>query len=583
MPARLFRKVYALPVIGAAAATLLLVTGIGAGIYNEQVYWMQKSRAVDAQARILAASVTAALAFDDRATAREYVEALRANAEVEAAGVYGQDGALVASYARGDARPPARAAGPLGAEVRGGRVRVQEPVAENHTRLGRVFLQTAPEPIGARLARHTGVALLLMMGSLLVAVLGRAQEVMRRANGELQRRAGELAQANERLREQMEEREKAEEALRQSQKMEAVGQLTGGVAHDFNNILMVASSGLDLLDRTADPGRRHKVMDAIRQAIDRGASLTRQLLSISRRTALQPQAIDLAARVDGMRVLLDRSLREDVRVDFDLPADLWLVEVDPSQLEVALLNIAVNARDAMPNGGRITISARNHPGMNDGELLGDYVEIAVADEGVGMSREVLGRIFEPFYTTKSVGKGTGLGLSQVYGFTKASGGDARVESAPGQGTTVRLFLPRTHMVAPIEHGPGQADAAPRGEGEQVLLVEDDEAVAALVEEMLRGLGYKVLHAPSAMAALSLLERTPKVELVFSDMVMPGRLNGMDLAREIARRRPDVPILLTTGFSEAAAAATREGISLLLKPYRIEDLAEAITRVKRRAA
>jgi CheY-like chemotaxis protein len=304
--------------------------------------------------------------------------------------------------------------------------------------------------------------------------------------------------------------------------------------------------------------------------VDRGASLTRQLLAFSRRTALKPAVVDLAAQVEGMRVLLERSLREDVQVELDFAPGLWAVEVDPHQMELALLNIAVNARDAMPGGGRIVISGDNMTGMDDGGLEGDFVRLSVRDTGKGMDPEMVSRVFEPFFTTKERGQGTGLGLSQVYGFTRASGGDVRIESRPEEGTTVCLFLPRSDKPLSSRSADEDQRQPPRGQG-RVLMVEDDEGVAAVVCEMLKELGYEPEHAVSAAAALELLDGRP-FDLVFSDMVMPGEMDGIQLAREIRKRRPELPIVLTTGFSEAAAAANQDGLRLLVKPYRIEQLA-----------
>ena len=565
-------------VVGAAA---LLMAGVVMGLFSESDYRNQRLHETAVQADILAASLAAPLAFDDRQAAQEFVNALAANQDLESAGIYNETGALAAKYARGGAEPPARAPKVRKPSYQGGRVVVIEPVTQGGAELGWVYLRTMREPLYSALTRHTGLTFLVLMAFLMILVLGQAQATLRRANMELETRAQELSDANRELQFQMEERERAEEALRQSQKMEAIGQLTGGVAHDFNNILMVASSGLDLLDRTNDPDRRQSLKEGIRQAVDRGASLTRQLLAISRRTALQPQVIDLKGQIEGMRVLLDRSLREDISVALDLEEDLWPVEVDPSQLEVALLNVAVNARDAMPSGGAITIDARNIAGMSEGELIGDQVKLSITDEGQGMPRETLRRVFEPFFTTKGVGKGTGLGLAQVYGFTRASGGDVRVESEPGKGTTVSLYLPRSDKEP--ARTPASSDKAKPLKREQhgrVLLVEDEDSVATLVGEMLRELGYEVTRAASAAAALRQLEAIPEVELVFSDMVMPGRMNGMELAREVSRRRPDLPILLTTGFSEAASQARDHGYRLLMKPYRIEALAAALEAARR---
>jgi signal transduction histidine kinase/ActR/RegA family two-component response regulator len=566
------------PAIAAVGAIALLAAGVLMGSVNETAYRTQRTRELEVQADTLARSVSAALAFDDRQAAQEYLDALGANPDIETAAVYDEKGELVAGLERTRAPLPAKAPPQSPAAYRDGRVELSAPVMQGSTRLGQVYLVATKTELGAFLARHTGVSLLVVMAFLFLLAMNQAQATLRRANRELSARAEDLADANRQLQIQMEERERAEEALRQSQKMEAIGQLTGGVAHDFNNILMVASSGLDLLDRTKDPVRRDMLKDGIRQAVERGASLTRQLLAISRRSALQPQVVELKAQIEAMRLLLDRSLREDIAVSLDLEPELWPVELDPSQLEVALLNIAVNARDAMPSGGVIAIRAENLTGLHDGDLHGDFVKLSVIDEGVGMSRETLRRIFEPFFTTKGVGKGTGLGLAQVYGFTRASGGDVRVHSEPGVGTTVSLLLPRalkavrprTDVGALLAAIPSPAE--PQG---RVLLVEDEDSVAALVGEMLKELGYEVTRAPSAAVALRMLDRGPEADLVLSDMVMPGRLGGMELAREIARRRPDLPVILTTGFSEAAAAAREEGVRLLLKPYRLDALKAAL--------
>ena len=560
------------PAIALAGAVVLLATGLGIGIYDEQAYQSQKEREAGVQAQILAASVTAALAFNDRGAAREYVDALQVNPEVEVVGVYDENGALVASYARPGMTAPAHArpAPPL---FEGDHLVVTAPVAQGGSSLGLVSVQTGLEPAARRLARYSGTGLLVIMALLMVGVLAVANSLMGRARRELSTRADELADANRQLLVQIAESERAEEALRQSQRLEALGRLTGGVAHDFNNILMVASSGLDLLDRTTDPVRREAVRAGVRQAVDRGASLTRQLLTFSRRSALKPEVIDLPSRIEGMRVLLDRSLRENIRVEMEMPAGLWRVEADASQLELALLNLAVNARDAMPGGGLVRIEAENLGELKQGELNGDYVRLSVTDTGGGIAPEQIAHVFEPFFTTKEVGKGTGLGLSQVYGFARGSGGDARIESVLGRGATVSIYLPRSDKSLAA---PDVAAAPPVEAGHgRILLVEDDPAVAAMVSEMLKDLGYEVSHASAAAAALEVLDREPSFDLMFSDMVMPGGMDGIELAREVGRRRPDLPVLLTTGFSPAATAAQREGRRLLSKPYTIESLAAAL--------
>ncbi len=556
-------------VVGLAIA--LVVSGIGMAIYNEHVQQDQKIRAVGVQAQILAASVSAAVSFGIQPTAQEYANALGSNPEIETVRVFDAQGKLFASYARAPR------------DVSGAHIEVTRPVIEQGQLLGHVYLRTEAEPWWRRLARYGGVGLLAIMGGLLVGVMATAQATLSRANAELETRAAELASANEHLRLEMTEREKAEEALRQGQKMEAIGKLTGGVAHDFNNLLMVASSGLDMMERTADPARRAILKDGIRQAIERGASLTRQLLSFSRRAPLNPETVDLAARIEGMRVMLERSLREDIEVRLRLAPDLWPVRIDSSQLELALVNIAVNARDAMPKGGSIIVAAENHPHMEDGELKGDFVRLSITDTGEGIPPELISQVIEPFFTTKDVGRGTGLGLSQVYGFTRASGGDVRIKSDVGKGTSISLYLPRS--TDPVAEQPKARASTPttgKGKG-RILLVEDDETVAALVVDMVTELGYQPTRAATAAAALEALDKDKTLELVFSDMVMPGPMNGLDLAREIGRRRPDLPVILTTGFSDAAAAATAEGMRLLVKPYRIEALAaelEAVRAAKR---
>ncbi len=392
-------------------------------------------------------------------------------------------------------------------------------------------------------------------------------------------RTQELKAANEALRDQMTVRAHVEEKLRQAQKIEAIGQLTGGVAHDFNNLLMVISGGLEMLDRQTDPARRKRLMDGMRQAAERGSGLTRQLLAFSRRQELQPQTIDLARQIGGMRELLDRSLRGDVHVTLEFSADLWPVEVDASELELVVLNLAVNARDAMPRGGTIEISAENVPLLDQGGSTKDFVRLSVSDNGSGMTREVQARVFEPFFTTKDIGKGSGLGLAQVHGFAQQSGGRIEIESEVGRGTKITLMLPRSSK----EPGPDQhhlvdlhvARRRPASAG-SVLLVEDDDEVAALVSEMLEDLGFQVVRAATAAAALGALANGRRIDLVFSDIMMPGGMNGVELAKEIRSRRMDLPILLTSGYSEAAKqAAESQGIKILRKPYQLAELSEAL--------
>jgi signal transduction histidine kinase/ActR/RegA family two-component response regulator len=395
-------------------------------------------------------------------------------------------------------------------------------------------------------------------------------------------RTRELEEANEQLRLEMNERTRVEETLRQAQKIEAIGQLTGGVAHDFNNLLMVISGGLDMLDRQTDPNRRQRLMDGMVQAAQRGASLTRQLLAFSRRQKLRPEPVDVAAQIGGMRELLDRSLRGDVHVEFDFPDTLWPVEVDPGELELVILNLAVNARDAMPSGGTIVVRGENLPGLDDDQVAGDYVRLSVVDSGVGMAPEILSRVFEPFFTTKDVGKGSGLGLAQVHGFATQSQGTVRIQSELGRGTRIELYLPRSFDIPAKErHLIDLTRVRPKKSNHgRILLVEDDDEVAALVGEMLGQLGYEVTRAASAAAALGALADGRSVDLIFSDIMMPGGMNGVELAREIKQRRSDIPVLLTSGYAEASVhAAQAAGIQILAKPFHIDELAAALSTAR----
>ena len=549
------------PAAAVLASAALIAVSLMLAVVNERAARGEAVQQTRVQAEILAGSVAAPLAFDDAEATREYVNALGANPAVEAAGAYDARGRLAAAFHRSGAPAPARSA-LAKPQVDNGRVIVTAPVRQGTTRLGAVYLRVATENLLHRWTRYLGIGVIVIMSSLMVAVLGSSHASLREAHAKLQ--------------EQIRERERAEEAFRQAQKMEAMGQLTGGVAHDFNNLLMVASSGLDLLDRTTDAVRRERLKQGIRQAIDRGADLTQQLLAFARKTPLKTEVVDLGAVLAGMRDVLDRSLREDITVRVERQPGLWPVEIDPSQFEVAILNMAINARDAMPNGGEILISLANAPAGEEGGA--DCVWVRIRDHGVGMPAELTSRIFEPFFTTKGVGKGTGLGLAQVYGFARASGGDISVESEPGQGTTFTLALPRSHKL--IAAAPA-AVARPGAGGERrrrVLLVEDDDRVAELVGEMLGELGCECFRAASAAAALDAMTGEGPFDLVFSDMVMPGEMNGLDLARQVQARWPRVPVLLTTGYSASAAAAAAEGMRVLVKPYRIDALAAEIDAV-----
>jgi len=368
--------------------------------------------------------------------------------------------------------------------------------------------------------------------------------------------------------------------LRQSQKMEAIGQLTGGVAHDFNNLLTVILGNAELLvEKLGSQPELREYAETMMRATERGASLTRSLLAFARRQPLEPRATDVNQLLTKMQNLLDRTLGEQVECRFALAADPCSAMVDPAQLEIALLNLALNARDAMPAGGCLTVETAHvhldalYAGQNEDMLPGDYVMVAVADNGSGMTAEVLAKVFDPFFTTKDVGKGTGLGLSMVYGFIKQTGGHIKIYSELGEGTIVKLYLPRS---AAPQAEIGRVDGKlPAGGGETVLAVEDDDLVRAHVARELKALGYQALTARNGEEALELLKSGSPVDLLFSDVVMPGGMSGPQLAEQAARLRPQLKVLYTSGYTENTVihhGRVDPGVQLLNKPYRRQDLA-----------
>jgi two-component system, NtrC family, sensor kinase len=381
----------------------------------------------------------------------------------------------------------------------------------------------------------------------------------------------------QRLYDEADRREAAEGALRQAQRLEAIGQLTGGVAHDFNNLLMIISGSVQRLRGELSDKKHKRLLEMIMTATHRGETLTRQLLTYSRQQTLTPQVIDLSQRLPAVRELLARSLRADIDIKVDVPDGICAVRVDPGELELAILNLAVNAKDAMPKGGTLSIRAKTVTLKGEASeegLSGEFVAIRVADSGEGIPAHVLARVFEPFFTTKEIGKGTGLGLSQVYGFARQSGGTATISSTEGRGTTVTIYLPRSHEAPPVPVAQEKAEAPADSLG-TILLVEDNSDVAEVGSGMLRQLGYRVRSVANAQAAMAALRLDADVDLVFSDILMPGGMNGLDLAREIGDRFPDIPVLLTTGYSASAKDAVHRGLIVLQKPYDLEALGRNI--------
>jgi signal transduction histidine kinase len=399
---------------------------------------------------------------------------------------------------------------------------------------------------------------------LIAAELGKASEQIQDARRTLE----------ERVEQAVSESRRAQEALAQASKLEALGRLTRGIAHDFNNVLQTISIGIEMAWRESPRGPVRDVMESARRAVHTAVKLTRQLTTFGRGHAPEPVTVDLRDQVLRLQDLVARALRADIAVKLDFTSELWPVSVDEVQLELALLNAAINARDAMPKGGAFTIGGRNVRLRGDevpGVPAGEYVRLDLADTGAGMSPGTLARVFEPFFTTKSPGKGVGLGLAQIWGFAKQSGGSASIDSAPGRGTTLTLWLPRAEG-QPAASPPSQPDRAePPALPLRVLVVEDDPLVLGVVKPSLEGAGFRVRTAVDADAALAAVE-SEVPDAVFSDIVMPGSRNGVDLAREVARRHPRVAILLATGYAEIDAAVPAR---VLPKPYRLADVKAAL--------
>jgi len=377
-------------------------------------------------------------------------------------------------------------------------------------------------------------------------------------------------------------RKRAEEALRRSQRMEAVGQLTGGVAHDFNNLLMVVSGAADKLRRTIQDENVAGPLEMIATAVKRGKDVTSHLLSFARRQTFETAVLDLTEMRPTFEEMLKRSLRGDIEIRTRTDGGPCRVRIDQGELELALLNLGVNARDAMPDGGILSLAIRRvelFGGADVDALRGKFVVFEFTDTGVGIPPEALPRVFDPFFTTKGPGKGTGLGLSQVYGFATQSGGTATIDSKPGHGTRVSIYLPATDAPVRVEQKTEPVDDGPRARIGTVLLVEDSEEVAAISAEHLEQLGYVVDHACNGSDALRNLQGKGPYDLIFTDILMPGSVAGLELARIVRAHYSKIPVLLTTGYSERAQDAVLEGFSVLQKPYDLQSLSEAIRELR----
>ena len=428
-----------------------------------------------------------------------------------------------------------------------------------------------------------GLAAAGTIGALLLMLAGESRRVeLLLVESAAARDAAE--QANLRLTEQMEERERTELALRQAQRLEAVGQLTGGVAHDFNNLLTVLLGNIDLMqalapgEATADPAQ-HARLERMRIATERGAKLTDQLLAFARRQPLLPRVASLNSVVGGMTDLVQSAAGGNVRLVKQLQQDLWPALVDIAQIELVILNLAINARDAMPKGGTLTIETANItliPLEATEDLpAGDYVVVRVGDTGVGMTPEVIAKAFEPFFTTKGLGVSSGLGLSQVYGLARQSGGGVRIDSAAGRGTSVSVFLPRAGEGAECSEAGARLMAPMITRGAQVLIVDDDEAVRLTTASILESLGYVIATVESGVAALERIAAGAEVDLLLTDVAMPG-MNGAELADRVRERWPSLPIVFFSGYADPDAIAGRQILQRMVrKPFRAIDMAAQI--------
>jgi signal transduction histidine kinase len=546
-------------------AVVLVLASLVLALREEAAHRGQALQQAEAQTDVLAGSVGAALSFNDAVAMRQYLGALMRNPQVAAAAIYGQSGDQLALLARPGADAPARVTGQETLRE-GERIVVTRPVVEQGQALGWVYIETTAEGPSAFIARHTGLVILTLLALLLLSFVTGS--------------AARLTVANARLSEEMEARAAAEEALRQSQKLEALGQLTGGIAHDFNNLLQAIHGAFELIiGRAGDETTVRRWATNGLEAAERGASLTRQLLAFSRQQKLEMKPLVVAETIEGMRDLLTRTLGPRVDLILDLDADRVPVMSDVTQLELALMNLAVNARDAMPEGGRLTIRTRKVELTDDAVLPpGAYLQLEVIDTGEGMPLHVVRRAFDPFFTTKAVGKGTGLGLAQVYGVARQAGGDARIASTPGVGATVTMLfrgadaaLPGAEPETPI------IAAVPGSRPARVLLVDDDEAVREVVRGGLEMRGFKVLDAGSGEAALALVSEHPEIAVI--DYAMPG-MDGAQTAEQLKRLAPGLPIILASGHADTASIERALGgqATVLRKPFDIAELSETMTRM-----
>jgi signal transduction histidine kinase/ActR/RegA family two-component response regulator len=559
----------------ALCAACLVIGSLAVALNNERVADQRAVADASAQAAVLAQTATAALSFGDRAALAQYVGALKANPAIDAAGVFDSSGQRLAAYGHADF--PAAMVSGSGAYVVDGESVVAAPVLLDGARIGTVVLRQRMEPIAQRLLHFVAPAFLVLM-ALAMFVVARID-------------AATLSRANDELRRQIAERERVEAALRQSQKMEAVGRLTGGIAHDFNNMLAIVIGSLDLLQRrlAGEDPRVARLADAALDGAQRAASLTQRLLAFSRLQPLRPEPVNVERMLRNMAELLRRTLGETIVIETVVAGGLWRALIDPPQLESALLNLAINARDAMPNGGKLTIEAGNaylDRGYAEREDVepGQYVVVAMTDTGAGIPADLLEQVFEPFFTTKAPGMGTGLGLSQVLGFIKQSKGHVRLYSEVGVGTTLKLYLPRAHAEAAPQVAAGAPPPRSAARDVAVLVVEDEAGVRDFVVQALGDLGYEAIAAGEPDMALDLLQRRGDVRILLTDVVMPG-MSGRALAEAALRLRPSLQVVFMTGYTRNAIVHNGmldPNTRLISKPFTVAELSQELEAALRTA-
>jgi signal transduction histidine kinase len=581
------------PTIASVAAVALLIAGLLIAYYGERNYRTSKISEIGVDAEILASSVTAALTFNDREVAQEYIGALSANPEVAAAGAYDERGRLVAGYVRSPAILPDHVSAhpPV---FDGNTVHVALAVKQGDLSVGMVYLRYSADPLSVRLARYGVLGILIGMAVLVVIVLGVAHATLARANRELEGQASELADANRNLRIQIEEREKAEEALRQSQKMEAIGQLSGGIAHDFNNLLTIVRGNLQLMQKRVAEGRTDvgNYLELASDGLNRAASVTQRILAFSRRQPLTPKPVDLNRLIAGLSELVRHSVDEDIDVETRLGASWW-TRCDVNQMENVILNLAINARDAMPNGGRLVIETADFhvaapADAFEGVPAGDYVRLSVTDNGIGMSDQVRRKAIDPFFTTKPQGHGTGLGLSMVFGYVTQSNGYLDIESQEAKGTRVVILMPRLDPAPAAEESveeppvPAlQPHVASAARTPTVLIVEDEALVRMVAAETIRDEGFNVIDVGHGGDALDILKAGAEIDLLITDIKLPG-VNGYQLAEVGIVRRPRMKVILVTGFAQDPVPdkLASAGAKIFYKPYDLDALASCAKQMLR---